>query len=596
MGDHFKVNRNDLFFILKNQLNYGSLCSLERYQDLKEEMLDMVLTEAITLAKEVVDPLQEIGERSGVKFERGEVSCPPEFKKAFRQFGEDGWIGLSRNTTYGGQGFPHMMRIVVNDLMYGACQSFNMAPSLTHGAAHLIENFATETLKKQFVPRMYGGEWAGTMCLTEPDAGSNLANIQTTAYPDGDLYRIKGSKIFISWGDHDLTENIIHLLLARIEGAPEGIKGISLFIVPKIKVNTDGSLGKPNDVHCERVEEKLGLHASPTCELSFGGHDECIGFLCGEPSQGLSHMFQMMNAARINTGVSGMTMASTAYLNALAYAKARIQGQDVAGRKSGYVPIIDHPDVRRMLLWMKAMVDGMRSMIYTGAFWSDLAWELPKGTPEKTHYQNLLDFITPIIKAYCSHMGFRVCETAMQCLGGYGYTRDYPIEQYLRDAKIMSLYEGTNGIQSIDLMGRKMRGGQAAPFRAYRDEVERFCAHHEHHPSLGKEVKSLAMTERKLTDIALAMAERMNSDPPQWASYTFPALMCFGDVTMAWRLLDLAIIAQRMTDEGRGNAFYAGKIMQASYFVGTVLPLTMARLETCVRAGREIVAMPNEAF
>ena len=218
------------------------------------------------------------------------------------------------------------------------------------------------------------------------------------------------------------------------------------------------------------------------------------------------------------------------------------------------------------------------------------------GSAENIHYRNLLDFITPIIKAYCSHMGFRVCETGMQCLGGYGYTRDYPIEQYLRDAKIMSLYEGTNGIQSIDLMGRKMRGGQAAPFRAYRDEVERFCAHHEHHPSLGKEVKSLAMTERKLTDIALAMAERMNSDPPQWASYTFPALMCFGDVTMAWRLLDLAIIAQRMTDEGRGNAFYAGKIMQASYFVGTVLPLTMARLETCVRAGREIVAMPNEAF
>ena len=596
MADHFKVNRNDIFFILKNQLHYGSLCSLARYKGLKEEMLDMVVTEAITLAKEVVDPLQEIGEGWRVKFEKGKVSCPPEFKKVFRQFGEDGWIGLSRDTAYGGQGFPHMMRIVVNDLMYGACQAFNMAPSLTHGAAHLIENFATEDLKKLFVPRMFGGDWAGTMCLTESDAGSNLAGIRTTAYPEGDHYRIKGSKLFISWGDHDLTENIIHLLLARIEGAPEGVKGISLFIVPKIKVNADGSLGKPNDVLCERVEEKLGLHASPTCELNFGGHEDCIGFLCGEANQGLSHMFQMMNAARINTGVSGMTLASTAYLNALAYAKARIQGQDVAGRKPGSVPIIDHPDVRRMLLWMKAMVDGMRSMIYTGAFWSDLAWELPEGSEEQCHYQNLLDFITPVIKAYCSHMGFRVCETALQCLGGYGYTKDYPIEQYLRDAKIMSLYEGTNGIQSMDLMGRKMKVSHGELFNAYEKELERFCVNHEDHPVLGKDVVILHRAEKKLTEVAAKMAEKMKSDPLQWASYTFPALMCFGDVTMAWRLLDLAVMAQQMMDEGRGNPFYAGKVMQASYVVGTMLPLTMARLETCIRSGREIVEMPNEAF
>ena len=596
MADHFKVNRNDLFFILKNQLNYGSLCSLERYKGLKEEMLDMVVTEAINLAKGVVDPLQEIGEKGGVKFDRGKVSCPPEFKKAFRQFGEDGWIGLSRDTTYGGQGFPHMMRIVVNDLMYGACQAFNMAPSLTHGAAHLVERFAAENLKKLFVPRMFGGEWAGTMCLTEPDAGSNLANIRTTAYPEGDHYRIKGSKIFISWGDHDLTENIVHLVLARVEGAPEGVRGISLFVVPKIKVNPDGSLGASNDVLCERVEEKLGLHASPTCELNFGGRGDCIGFLCGEANQGLSHMFQMMNAARINTGVSGMTLASTAYLNALAFAKARIQGQDVAGRKPESVPIIDHPDVRRMLLWMKAMVDGMRSMIYTGAFWSDLAWELPCESEEQRHYQNLLDFITPIIKAYCSHMGFRVCETALQCLGGYGYTKDYPIEQYLRDAKIMSLYEGTNGIQSLDLMGRKMRAGHGALFNAYREELESFCVIHQDHSKLGKEVQTLHKAEKKLTEVALQMAERMNSDPLQWASYTFPALMCFGDVTTAWRLLDMAIIAQQVMDEGRGNPFYAGKIMQASYFVGTMLPLTVARLDTCVRSGREIVEMPNEAF
>ena len=424
---HFKVNENDLFFILKNQLNYGSLCKLDRYRELDEETLDLLVKEALKFSRIEIAPLQEIGEKWGVVLENGEVRCAPEFRAAFRLYGENGWTAAARDPEYGGQGFPHMMRIVINDLMYGACQAFNMAPSLTHGAAHLIESFGSRELKERFIPNMFSGQWAGTMALTEPQAGSNLAAIRTSAVPEGDHYRIKGSKIFISWGDHDLAENIIHLLLARIEGAPEGIKGISLFVVPKIRVNPDGTLAEPNDVRCGGVEKKLGLHASPTCLLNFGDQDGCIGYLCGEANNGLAHMFQMMNAARINTGVSGMTLASTAYLNALAYAKERIQGSDLAGRKPGNVPIIDHPDVRRMLLWMKATVDGMRSMIYTGAFWSELALELPAGE-EKSHYQSLVDFLTPIIKAYCSDMGFKVCETAIQCLGGYGFCREYPLD------------------------------------------------------------------------------------------------------------------------------------------------------------------------
>ncbi len=306
----------------------------------------------------------------------------------------------------GDRGFRNMMRIVVNDLMYGACQAFNMAPSLTHGAAHLIESFGTEEQKQRFIPNMFNGSWAGTMCLTEPDAGSNLAALQTMACPEGDHYKIKGSKIFISWGEHNLADNIVHLVLARIEGAPAGVKGISLFIVPKVRVNADGSLGDVNDVICTAVEQKLGLHASPTCSLAFGSHDDCIGYLCGEANMGLAHMFQMMNAARINTGVSGMSLAATAYLNALEYSRARTQGRDVAGRKPGDVPIIDHPDVRRMLLWMKAMVDGMRSMIYTGAFWQDYALELPAGG-EKEHYQNLVDFMTPDHQGLLLGYGFQ---------------------------------------------------------------------------------------------------------------------------------------------------------------------------------------------
>jgi alkylation response protein AidB-like acyl-CoA dehydrogenase len=590
---HFKLNEKDIFFILKEQLDYGSLCKLERYRELDEDTLDMLVTEAIKFAKGVVAPLQEIGEAFGVVFENGQVRCAPEFREAFKIYGENGWIAAARDTAYGGQGFPHMMRIVINDQMYGAAQSFNITPSLTHGAAHLIESFATEDLKAQFVPRMYGGEWSGTMCLTEPNAGSNLAATRTTAIRAGDHFKIRGSKIFISAGEHDMAENIIHLLLARIEGAPEGVKGISLFIVPKIKVNPDGSLGEPNDVICTAVEKKL--HASPTCALNFGDNDDCIGYLCGEENRGLPYMFQMMNQARINTGVSGMTLASQAYENALAYTKERIQGLDIAGRKPGYVPIIDHPDVRRMLLWMKATVDGMRSMIYTGAFWSDLALELPEGD-EKGHYQSLLDFMTPIIKAYCSDMGFRVCEMAIQCLGGYGYCKEYHVEQYLRDTKIASIYEGTNGIQSMDLMGRKMRIHDGAPFRAYMAELEGFCRENGDHPILGQAIRNLSKVVMRLGEVALEMRAKMDSDPLQWASQTYPALICFGEVTMSWRLLDMALVAQRAMDEGKKQDFYLGKVMQASYYAGVTLPLTMARVETCLREGREILDIPVEAF
>jgi hypothetical protein len=488
-----------------------------------------------------------------------------------------------------------MMRIVINDLMYGASQSFNMAPSLTHGAAHLIESFATEELKERFIPRMFGGEWAGTMALTEPDAGSNLAAIRTTASKEGDHFKIKGNKLFISWGDHDLTGNIIHLVLARIEGAPEGVKGISLFIVPKFRVLSDGSVGEPNDVICSGVEKKLGLHASPTCALNFGDNGNCEGYLCGEENLGLAHMFQMMNAARINTGVSGMTLASTAYHNALAYARERVQGTEITRGKPGSVTIIGHPDVRRMLLWMKAMVDGMRSMIYTGAFWSDLALEMEPGD-EKANYQALVEFMTPIIKAYCSDMGFRICETAIQVLGGYGFSREYPLEQYLRDAKIMSLYEGTNGIQSMDLLGRKMRIQNGACFKAFMKEIESFCLKNMDHRTLGKAVASLSRTALHLKQSAVEMAARSESDPHQWASYTYPALLCFGDVTVAWRLLDMAVIAERIMAEKGQNDYYRGKIMQATYFAGVTLPITESRLETCLREGREVVDMPEGAF
>jgi alkylation response protein AidB-like acyl-CoA dehydrogenase len=595
MGD-FKVNQKDLFFILKDQLGYGGLCELPRYVDLNEKALDLLVNEAIAFAKGVIAPLNQTGEEQGLRFVDGAVICPPGFREAFKRYGRDGWTAASRDIDYGGQGFPLMLRIVVNDLMYGACQSFNMAPSLTSGAAHLIESFATEALKEQYVPRMYDGTWSGTMCLTEPNAGSNLALLETMAYREGDHFKIKGNKIFISWGEHDLTDNIVHLVLARIEGAPAGVKGISLFVVPKFRLNPDGTPGEANDVVCTNIEAKLGLHASPTAALSFGGKDDCIGYLCGTENQGLAHMFQMMNSARINTGVSGMAMASAAYQSALAYAKERRQGRDLMGRRAGNVPIIDHPDVRRMLLWMKAMVDGMRSMIYTGAYWSDFASEAPD---ERVRDQcaNLVDFLTPIIKAYCSDMGFRVCETAMQCLGGYGYCKDYPIERYLRDAKIMSLYEGTNGIQSMDLMGRKLLMKNGACFAAFREEIDGFCRENRMDEEIGARVGALEGVAERLWEAADEMAARQKSDPLLWAASTYPALMAFGEVTMAWRLLDMArIVKTKAAKKGRKYDFHRGKLLQANYFVDITLPQTLATIGACLRPGREVIEMPVNAF
>jgi len=591
---HFKVNKRDLFFILKNQLNYGSLCSLDRYIGLTEKTLDMVVNEAMDFAMGVVDPLQDIGEEWGVKFENNAVSAPPEFKKAFKEYCLQGWTAASRDIKYGGQGFPHMMRIIINDFMYGACQAFNMAPSLTHGAAHLIESFGRKEHKQTFVPKMFDGTWAGTMCLTEPDAGSNLASIQTTASREGDHFKIKGAKIFISWGDHDLTENIIHLVIARIEGAPEGVRGISLFIVPKIRVESGGTLGQPNDVICTGVEKKMGLHGSPTCSISFGQKDGCVGYLCGEENKGLAHMFKMMNLARINSGVSGLTMASTAYLNALDYTKARVQGRDLTNIHKGELPIIKHPDIRRMLLWMKSTVEGMRSMVYSGAYWSDLALELPQGE-EKDHYENLCDFMTPIIKAYCSDTGFKVCESAVQCLGGYGYCRDYPLEQYLRDVKIMSLYEGTNGIQSMDLMGRKMNINGGEPFKAYKAEIRKFTLKTCHHPELDKRIQELSRAAELLFKIARQLSDKMVDDPLQWASYTYPALDCFSEITMIWRLLDMAVIAQDLQKK-KPVDYLRGKIIQATYFTDTTLPHTLARTNILLRKEREILDMPEKAF
>ncbi len=592
---HYKVREKELFFILKEQLKYGRLAEYDRYKDLNETAFDMLVKEGIKFAHGVVEPLEEPGEEFGVKLENGKAICLPAYKDAFKQFGEDGWIAVSRDTTYGGQGFPLMMRIVMNELFYGACDSFNVLPSLTHGAGNLIESFATQELKELFVPRMYAGEWSGAMVMTEPDAGSSLGGIQTEARRDGDHFKIKGNKIFISYGYHDAAENNINLLLARIQGAPEGVNGISLFIVPTRRVNADGSLGKQNDVKIQRVENKLGLHACPTAAMSFGDNDECMAYLCGEENKGLHHMFQLLNQGRINSSVSGMTMASSAFLNVLEYCKGRVQGSDLSKEKKGDVPLIEHPDIRRMLLWMKAVVEGLRSMIYLAAFYSDLA-ESEKDTRMKERYQLLLELMTPICKAYSTFMSFDVCSTAMQCMGGHGYMHDYPIEGYLRNVRGAALYEGTNGIQALDLLRRKIRMKGGAALSVFVEEVEAFINENKSHSGFSNELQLLETTLHQLNDVSLHLAARWDAEPAQAAAHCIPLLFCFGDVILAWRLLDMALISDKaISGKASKKSFYLGKIKAATYFVGETLPQTQARLSTRLAENRELLEIePNE--
>ncbi len=600
MAEHYRVREDEIFFILNEELDYGSLCKYKRYEELSPETLDMLVREAIRFAKGVLEPLHHEGERHGVIFENGSVHLTPGFRDAFKKMGENGWIAVSRDTTYGGMGFPQMMRIVINEFLYGSCLCMNFLSSLTHGAGHLIESFADENLKKIFVPNMYSGRWSGTMALTEPNAGSSLANIKTKAKREGKYFKISGIKQFITYAEHDLTENIIHLLLARIEGAPSGTKGISLFIVPKIWVNEDGTLGEPNDIICAGVEKKMGLHAAPTCLMSFGENNQCKAYLCGQENRGLPHMFQMMNEARVNIGVCSMSIASSAYLNALEYCKTRIQGFDIARRYKEEVPIIYHPDIRRMLLWMKAVTEGLRSLIYTTAYYMDIALEDPDES-KRRHYKLLLDFLTPIIKGYGADLCFRVCETAIQCLGGYGYCKDYPLEQYMRDSKIFSIFEGTNGIQALDLLGRKMRIDSGKAYRAFFKEIDLFLKENSNNKNFLNEIAIFKDAIKELKRASDIMIERMDVDPLQSASYSFPLLECYGDIVLSWRLLNMAIISDnllsKMSDRsGRKAYLYKGKIFQARYFIDVFLPQTIARLKSCIRDGREIAEIPDESF
>ncbi|MCK5100025.1 MAG: acyl-CoA dehydrogenase family protein, partial [Desulfobacteraceae bacterium] len=434
-----------------------------------------IVTEARNLAIKEILPTQKLGDEEGCTLENGKVKVPESFHRVYKIFNEGEWLAMTDDPDWGGQGMPKTVALAANEYMIGANPSFMLYVGMTHGAARLVESFGTKEQKDLYLENMFSGKWGGTMLLTESEAGSDVGALITTATKNEDgTYSIKGTKIFISSGDNDLVENIIHPVLARVEGAPVGTKGISLFLVPKYRVNDDGSLGEFNNVECIGLEEKMGIHGNATATLALGQKGESTGTLLGQENKGMAEMFVMMNEARVFVGLQGFSVASASYMYALDYAKNRIQGRHMlAGKDRGYedVRIIEHPDVRRQLLTMKAYVDGMRSLLYYNAKCLDIAGST-EDENEKAEYSGLAEVLTPIVKGYITDRALEVCSHGVQVYGGYGYTKDFPAEQLMRDSRIFMIYEGTNGIQAIDLMGRKLNMAGGKVFENFLSKIK----------------------------------------------------------------------------------------------------------------------------
>jgi alkylation response protein AidB-like acyl-CoA dehydrogenase len=493
MAEH-NVDLRDIKFTLFDSLDLDPIFSSEKFGDYSPEDVEMILDEAHKFAREVMAPANRPGDEEGCTLEGGQVKVPQAYQTPYKLFCEGGWLALNHSADYGGQGSPQLLRTLADDMFFGANIALNLGILLTPGAAHMVEAFGSDALKELYVEKMYTGVWSGTMCLTEAQAGSDVGAVRTKATPKDDHYLIDGEKIFITFGDHDLTDNIIHLVLARIEGAPAGTKGISLFVVPKFLVNDDGSNGAANNVDCVNLEHKLGIHGSPTCTLTFGSSGESLGWLVGEPNKGMRYMFQMMNEARLSVGMQGGALANAAYQVALEYAKERPQGTLLSQMKdpnAGQTAIINHPDVQVMLAKQKAYAEGCRALLAYTSYAIDRT-AVAKDDAEKQKYNSLVEILTPISKAYCTDIGFRVIELAIQTLGGYGYLKDYAPEQFLRDSKIASLYEGTNGIQAMDLVGRKLSMNGGANVIALAGLMNEFLQANSDHPGLKVQVEAVA--------------------------------------------------------------------------------------------------------
>lgn len=595
------ADRRDVDFVLHEQLEVAALSKHERFGDFSKKTIDMIVSEARNLAiKELLPYLKEADEE-GCTFDAGTVSVPKAFHRAYKLFCEGEWVAMCDDPRWGGQGMPAAVGMAANNYFNGANFPFMLHNILNHGAGKLIEKFGTDKQKDLYLKRMYSGEWGGSMLLTEPEAGSDVGALTTKAVKNADgTYTITGNKIFISSGENDLVPNIIHPVLARIDGAPVGTAGISLFLVPKFLVNDDGSLGEFNDVVCTGIEEKMGIHGSPTCSLALGGKGNCIGTLLGEENKGMSEMFVMMNDARLHVGMQGLATTSASYLNAANYAKERIQSKAIdAPRDASGVPIIQHPDIRRILLTMKANSEGMRSILYYVGHLADLK-RVSDNDADKSKYQGLIDVLIPIAKGYITDRAFEMCSLGVNVFGGYGFTKEYPQEQLLRDCKITQIYEGTNGIQAMDLLGRKLGLNKGKAFTDLLTQIQNTIAQAKDIETLNPLARIVEDTVEKLMKTAQSIGALASSqDVLKAFAQAHPFLDVTGDTVMSWMLLWRAVIASQKL-EGKPKKkdinYYQGQLKSAQFFIHSILPVSCGKMDAILTADSAALEISEASF
>jgi alkylation response protein AidB-like acyl-CoA dehydrogenase len=585
-------------FLLKDVLDIERYSNLPGFADAPMDLVEQVLEEGAKFCEGVLAPLNKVGDEHGcVRADDGSVTTPPGFKDAYKQFVDAGWPALSSDPNYGGQGMPHVVAMAWSEMCSSANMAFTMYPGLSHGAYAAIHQHGSDDLKKTYLPKLVTGEWTGTMNLTEPHCGTDLGMLRTKAVPQADgSYRITGQKIFISAGEHDMASNIIHLVIARIEGAPAGTKGISLFIVPKFVLNADGTPGKRNGVVCGKIEEKMGIHGNSTCVLNY---DDAVGYLCGIENKGLAAMFTMMNVARLGVGLQGLSQSEVAYQNGVAYAKDRIQGRSLTGAKNAdgpADPIIVHPDIRRMLMDAKAFNEGARAF----AFWTSLHGDLLHASPDEKVREKANDYMglmTPVLKSYLTDKGYANATNCQQIFGGHGYIEEQGMSQFVRDARIAMIYEGANGIQGLDLVGRKLGANGGRAIFAFFNEIDDFVHAHEDDADLKPFLDSLVAGKAQLQDGTMWLMQNgmTNFDNAGAASHDYLNLFGVVALTYMWALQAKAALAAKKNG-GASDPFYDTKLATGRYFLARITPEAAAHLAKLKTGAEPVMALSAEAF
>lgn len=593
----YEAPLRDMKFVLHELHEDDGFGNLEALEEFTPDLVDAVLEEAAKVAQEVLLPLNRSGDVEGCTLENGVVRTPQGFKEAYELFREGGWCALASDPEWGGQGLPESVNKMTEEMICSANLSFSLYPGLTHGGTTAIEVYASDELKQFYLPKLVSGTWSGTMCLTESHCGTDLGMLRTKAVPQDDgSYKLTGGKIFISAGEHDLTENIIHLVLARLPDAPKGVKGISLFLVPKYLPKDDGTAGPSNGVSVAAIEHKMGLKASATCQLNF---EESTGWLVGKPNKGLEAMFTMMNTERVSVGVQGLGVGEAAYQSAVWYAKDRLQGRSLSGVKNPdgpADPIIVHPDVRRMLMTMRANNEGCRAI----SAWVSRALDAEKHATDPEVKQRAEDFValmTPVVKALFTDLGFESANLAVQVYGGHGYIAESGVEQYARDARIAMIYEGTNGIQALDLVGRKLPAHMGRYLRAFFHPVSQFIEANKGDETFGKMIEALEKAFGALQLSTATIAQKGMKDPEEGAAAATDYLRLTGLVAMAYCFAKSAMIAQRRLGEGTDEAaFYKSKLATAQFFFDRILPQATAAFLAIKSGKASMMALEAEAF